>query len=412
MPRISPIILLYAVIAMCACNTPRNNGHIAMTNDGEGTSLCDYGKEITPTLFATVLFDKICRSEKKENICISPASAAWTLSMLANGADGNTLAQITSTLGYDSILRLNQRQKELATIITSSDTSASTIIANSIWINKELSVKAPFVDSNQKYYNATTGNREFNNETLKEINNWCAEKTNGKIKTILSKLDKRTKMLLLNALYFKAMWSKPFDANATVKHPFTKENGDTITVDMMNQRLRTSYFENDIVQMASKPFGNGSFSMLFIMPKNNDIAATANAMIDNLDNWCTTMQEGTNVILGLPKFVTEYDTSLITALRNMGITDAFSHSADFSHISESPLYVDDIIQKSYIKVDEYGAEAAAVTIASMQLLSARPTENRTMIMDRPFIFAIRENITNENNILFIGKIDNPNNKKQ
>lgn len=94
----------------------------------------------------------------------------------------------------------------------------------------------------------------------------------------------------------------------------------------------------------------------------------------------------------------------------MGITDAFGASANFSQISASPLYVDDIIQKSYIKIDEEGAEAAAVTMASMQLLSARPTESKQMIIDRPFIFVITENITKENNILFIGKIGNPNNK--
>lgn len=411
--RTKGIILLFAMAVICACKAPHSNStpHANDTSNTENNILAKYGKDITPRTFATALFDRACKNTEKENICISPASTAWTLGMLANGADGNTLAQIIGMLGHDNIDSLNNRQKEQAATITKGDTSVTAIISNSIWINNKLAVKAPFVDRTSIYYDATINTRKFDNATLRDINDWCAQKTNGKINSILSKLDNRTKMLLLNALYFKATWSRPFNARATTEHPFAKENGDTTMVAMMNQRIRTAYFENDTVQMAYKPFGDGNFSMLFIVPQPSiGMQKTTAALIDKFDHWHAQMQEGTNVNLGLPKFSTEYDTSLKTALCSMSITDAFGPSANFSQISASPLYVDDIIQKCYIKIDEEGAEAAAVTMASMQLLSARPTESKQMIIDRPFIFVITENITKENNILFIGKIGNPNNK--
>lgn len=409
--RTNIIILLLASIITCSCNISRNNGKTQIMSENETheqKAITNIVPETSHGEFQVALFNKICNIEQKENICISPTSVIWALSMLANGADSNTLAQITEVLGTDSIEKLNNKQKKFVDILTEYNTDIKLSVANSIWINEMLHVKEPFTAINEQFYNATINRRIFNNNTLTEINNWCAEKTNGKITEILDKLDNNTRMLILNALYFKAVWNKEFNEEATSKQPFTKENGKVVEVDMMSQRLRTAYFENDSVQIVSKPFANGEFEMLLILPnKDYSTSQISATLIDNWQNWNKYMQNGTNVILGLPKFKAEYDVSLKNTLQKCGITDAFNIEADFSLISDSPLYVDDIIQKSYISVNEYGAEASAVTMVSMKLLSARPTEHKTVIFNRPFIFAIKECITGENNILFIGKIGEP-----
>lgn len=409
--RTNIIILLIASIITCSCNILHNNEETPIMSENkthDQRAITNIVHKTGHREFQVALFDELCNIEQRENICISPASVMWALSMLANGANGNTLAQITEVLGTDSIEKQNYKQKKFVDILTECSTDIDLSVANSIWINESLHVKEPFTAINEQFYNATINRRIFNNATLTDINNWCAENTNGKISEILDKLDNNTRMLLLNALYFKAKWNKEFNEEATSKQPFTKENGNVAEVDMMSQRLITAYFENDTVQIVSKPFANGEFEMLLILPTQDYNTSQVSAtLIDNWHNWNKNMQKGTNVILGLPKFKAEYDVSLKNILKTCGITDAFGSKADFSLISDSPLYVDDIIQKSYISIDEYGAEASAVTMVSMKLLSARPTEHKTVIFNRPFIFAIKECLTGENNILFIGKIGEP-----
>lgn len=409
--RHSIIILIY-VITLCSCRVSHKHDYAPAVNENTmniQSNTLDRRADVTANNFAVTLFNKICNIEDKENICISPVSAMYILSMLANGAEGNTLAQITELLETEDIDILNRKQKELIKILTECDTDIRVSLANSIWINEKLHVKTPFITANRELYDATIGKSEFSNTTVSEINKWCCEKTNGKIKTIIEKLDSNTRMLLLNALYFKAGWLKPFNENATTQQPFRKENGDTINVDMMSLKAGSLYLENDTLQIVSKPFSNGKFEMLFILPhKNIKISELPNILVHNLDKWQREMQ-AENILLGVPKFKTEYGTSLKNTLQMCGITDAFNSNADFSSISDTPLYVDDIIQKSYISIDEYGAEAAAVTMASMQLLSARPTEHKTVILNRPFIFAITESITGNNNILFMGKTGEPKN---
>ena len=160
--------------------------------------------------FATKLFEQLCSSDKLDNICISPASANWALSMVANGADGNTLHEIIATLGLDNtdIATLNRFQQEMCETIARDNQESTLSIANSIRISDKLKVKKPFISTNSQYYDAEIKTVPFNDATLQEINNWCDEKTRGKIKCILGKLDSNSRMILLNALYLKSRWSR------------------------------------------------------------------------------------------------------------------------------------------------------------------------------------------------------------
>ncbi len=357
--------------------------------------------------FATTLFEAVCESDRDKNICISPTSATWALSMVANGASGTTLHEMLQTLGYDNIETLNKEQATLITSLATKDETTRLSIANSIWINN-LPVNEDFISINRKYYDATVQSEIFDKSTFEKINNWCSEKTEGKIKSILDKPNNNTKMLLLNALYLKSSWARPFDKNATANHIFTKSNGEEMVVKMMKQKFRTAYFENDSMQIASKHL-HGGFEMLFILPRKGiEIKEIAATMTENYDTIRQQMKTSKEVIMGVPRFKAEYNVSLKPMLQSSGIESAFSGEANFEKISEKPLYLDDVIQKSYIAVNEEGVEAAAVTAAMMNMLAMRPSEQpKEMIMDRPFIYMITHKNNDKETILFIGKTEEP-----
>ena len=354
--------------------------------------------------FAFSLFERICGSDTSENICISPASAESALAMVANGAQGNTLEQILSTLDSDMLDSLNNKKLYQEPIEGSHTTITS---ANSIWINENLPVKEKFIADNKRYHNAEVANVPFNDNTLSKINEWCSQKTNGKITDILDKLDNSTKMLLINALYLKGGWRNEFNKNATEDAPFTKADGTTVNVKMMHQTVTTSYNLDDNLRMVAMPLKESNIDVLFVLPRRgmsmNDAIANLAASYDTLRR---DMNPRQRVKLWLPRFKTEYKRSLKEQLMAMGMSDAFGSSANLKGISDAPLYIDDILQKTYLSIDEKGAEAAAVTSVTVGLLSARPTtEPIELKFDRPFIYIITD--TQTGNILFIGKVGNP-----
>lgn len=362
------------------------------------------------TGFSMRLFSEVCKNSELENICISPASAVWALSMVVNGAAADTRDRMLRVLGVSNVGldSLNAMQRSLIETLSVYNEFIRLSIANSIWINENRDVKEPFIAANAEYYNAEVKSVPFDNTVLNEVNRWCKEKTDGKIESILNELDPNTKMLLLNALYLKSLWNKPFAKELTDTAVFTKNNGENLRVNMMKQKFRTQYFENDTLQMASKPLGRGALSMFFIMPKSgvsleqlySDLSINYTSYVNRMEN-C-------EVIMGLPRFKTEFGASLKTMLQQMGMADAFSSSADFENISDAPLFISDVVQKSFIAVNEDGVEAAAVTAAVMDLLAMRPVaQPKEFIMNRPFIYLIVENNSSNGNILFMGKVGVP-----
>ena len=174
----------------------------------------------------------------------------------------------------------------------------------------------------------------------------------------------------------------------------------------MHQKFDTQYYEDDNVQMASKPFGRGAYSMYFILPREGvamDKAAAEFAA--NFALWCD-KGERHEVDLSLPRFKSDYGTSLKQTLQALGIEKAFSPSlAEFKGISKEDVYIGNVLQKTFIKVDEEGAEAAAVTSVMLEATAVGPPITKKMKIDRPFFYAIREN--SSGNILFIGKNGHP-----
>ena len=394
-------VILYTlaslVMAACATSKPSCTAKQAMSTDSTQT-------------FAFSLFSAVnSTAEDVENFCISPASAQWALAMTANGARGNTAKQMYEALGYPDAASntqgFNCLQKDNIKALNNSS-EAKVSVANSIWVNKEIKLKSRFIEENAKFYDATTRNVTFDAGTVKEINDWCSDKTEGKINSILNEANPATKLLLINALHFKAEWNKPFYKDITHNNTFTKANGEKITVPMMARSQIANYYEDSTIQATEKSFKNGEYSMLLILPRDGvSIQQAIGHITEKYKKGLFGNSKKYNVHLTMPRFRTEFGTSLKPMLKAMGINEAFTAKADFSEISKTPLLIDDVIQKSYISVNEDGAEAAAVTAVQMMLTGLPREEPKTLTLDRPFIYAITNNHTSE--ILFIGKVSNP-----
>ena len=373
---------------------PTGNVGAAYIKEGEEKKLPFWGG----------LFTQVCNESQKENICISPLSAQLALSMTAVGATGETQRQMYSTMNLTG--DVNATAKKTIEELAESRYECEVSIANSIWVNEKLKVKESFIDTNKEYYNALVTTVPFNQETLQAINSWCNENTRGKIKNALGDIKENDRMYLVNALYFKGTWNNMFNAGKTKEEPFTKEDGSRVVVPMMNQTIKTQYYEDEFVQVAIKCF-TFRYQMLLVLPAEG--VKTADAIAHFSENYERILSEMSTyeVTLNMPKFQCEFGTSLKEQLKRMGMPRAFGKDAQFDGISDEQLYVDDIFQKTFIKVDEVGAEAAAVTVLRAGLLAANwKPEERTMNLDRPFIYLITD--YQPENILFIGKIGNPN----
>jgi serpin B len=330
------------------------------------------------------------------------------MAMVANGAEGKTKMEILDAMQLGDNANVNSRRllDDIATKTVWNE-HGDVRIANSIWIKEGFDVKQKFVDTNKEYFDALVESVKFNQESVKRVNEWCNENTNGKIPTILDRLTENDRMLLINALYLKAAWNKPFQEKNTTDRKFTTERGEEIEVPTMMMRSNEPFYSDDMVAMTSKRL-QGGYTMLFILPGEGvKCDEAAEYVAKDFDTFLKNM-EVTDVNLSLPKFTTDFGMSLKNTLASLGIKRAFGGKAQLGGISDEALYISDVVQKTYINVNEKGTEAAAVTMAVAGLLSMRPSKIEVITFDRPFIYAIIKD--NGNQVMFAGKVGNPNEK--
>ncbi len=392
---------------LCACGTSTHGGQ-TQTAPAQPDEQ-DYATAQKIIEASLRLFHEVYNAAKgSDNLCISPASASWALSMAADGARSATASQLYKALGFDAADRdaINAyQQKNIARLTSLNDKKTTISIANSMWINREFKVEKSFVKENEKFYNAAVRNCTFNADAVKAINSWCSENTAGRINEIVKEINPAAQMYLINALYFNSRWKDVFSKSRTKEQTFTKESGEKIKVQMMHDTSRARYFENDKVQMAEKPFDKGTFSMYFILPREGVTMDEAAAeLTTGFYTWCDSFTR-CDVNLSLPRFSADYGTSLKEALQSLGVEKAFTSDADFAGISDEGIRIGDVLQKTFIKVDEEGAEAAAVTSVMLEATAAGPPVIKHLTLDRPFFYAICERATNS--ILFIGKSGHP-----
>lgn len=398
---------LLSVLAACQNDdnspspTPQPRKDIILTRSEQ--ELLNMGND-----FAFRFFNQVCKTENEQpNVFVSPLSASLCLSMITNGADGNTLTEMQDVLGFPAasytLDDLNSYNQKITTALLSLDNTTQLGIANSIWVNKGFNVYDSFINLNKKMYDARVEELDFTSPTAKNvINAWCADKTNNCIKNVIEEIPDDACMYLINALYFKGIWKNQFKKAATAREDFTNADGSRQKVDMMNQTATFNYVSTDAFSLAELPYGNEAFSMVILLPAEGKTLdeSLSGLTCDSWKEWGSAMTK-IAVQLKLPRFKVEYQKGLIKDLIAMGMKDAFNgNDADFSKMSDKELFIGLLEQFTYINVDEEGTEAAAVTIGGMVDTSAPAPASFNV--NRPFAYIIKEKSTGA--ILFMGKM--------
>src|SRR6266508_1702510 len=366
--------------------------------------------------FALDLYQSLPRDG---NLVYSPFSISLALAMTRAGARGETESQMANTLHFDLTQdRLHPAFNALDLALEEStkpqDKDQEPLqlnIANAVWAEQTFSFNQEFLDTIARNYGAGINLADFINNyepTRKEINSWVSEKTNEKIKDLLSEgsLNSDTRMVLVNAIYFKADWLDQFDKDSTSDVPFHLLDGTTVDVPMMHQGMIIPYLKGDGYQAVELAYAGNTAAMDIIVPDEGNFEVFDSALnIGSLNEIFGSMQPS-SVQFGLPKFTFTSDFGLLGQLESMGMKDAFDPSlADFSGMTgDKDLFISNVVHKAFIAVDEDGTEAAAATGVIMGVTSA-PAFEINLVVDRPFIYVIRD--LQNGQILFMGRVMNP-----
>ena len=347
---------------------------------------------------AVALFQSTVTANKDENLLISPLSIQLALAMTANGANGQTRDEMEALLGGG--ISLEDLNEYLHTYVNSlpSEEKYKLHIANSIWFRDDenrLHVEQDFLQRNADYYCAQIYKAAFDTQTLRDINTWVKQNTDGMIHKILDDIDRDDVMYLINAIAFDAQWQTGYESSAVRTREFTNVAGKKTSVQMMHSE-EGIYLQNDQATGFMKPYQDGKYSFAALLPNEGvDIydyiaGLTGEGLANTIGN-----AQSVDVAVNLPKFSYEYELTMNSILMQLGMPTAFdSASADFSKLGYSTagnIYIGNVKHKTFICVDEAGTKAGAVTDVTMKTLCA---VYRTVTLDRPFVYMIIDNQTN------------------
>jgi len=422
----SPVLKILSIVIaigvlMTAC-APQPQASLAKSNVQRETKPSVPTDDITKLVdgnnaFALDLYQSL--RSKDGNLIYSPYSISLALAMTYAGARGETESQMASALHFDlpqaqlhpafNALDLALAQHGQA---QSKDQPLKLNIANAVWAEKTYPFLQNYLDLIALNYGAGIRLADFINQyepARNEINNWVSDQTNKKINNLLAPgtLNPDTRMVLVNAIYFKADWENQFDPNNTSDSLFHLLDGSTSHVKMMNdEHLTIPYTKGDGYQAIELAYVGDTAAMDVIVPDEGNFKQFESALNAQKLNEILGNMQPASVALGLPKFTFTQDFSVSSTLKTLGMSDAFDpNKADFSGMTGNhDLFISDVIHKAFVAVDEKGTEAAAATAVMMQATSIMMTDVNLTI-DRPFIFIIRD--TTSGQILFVGRVLNP-----
>ena len=359
--------------------------------------------------FAFSLYNKTMGMNSR---VVSPLSVTYLMSMLANGADGETQQQILATLGWagegvqqPSLQDINDYSRMLIEKTARLDKAVTVEIANYVAVNKEFKLNSKFQKSVERDYKAGVESLNFTSpSTLKRINDWCNDRTHGMIPSIINEVDPDAVSYLMNAIYFNGTWKDKFSKEETKQEMFRGYTRDIQYVDMMHRHGEYFYADGDGYSAVSIPYGNGAFRMTVILPSEGSFLRDVMASMDGGKfQALQRSMEKCNVDLKIPRFTTEVDLPLNDIISALGAPLIFSPQADFSQFARGDFYVSKMFQKAKIEVSEEGTKAAAVTAAIMMMSAMRPEKKRNVVFhaDSPFAYIISENSTGS--IYFMGQ---------
>jgi len=412
--------ILYAILILTAlgtlsCEELNNLGAIAPPGQTPDQTNPKW-REITPP-FGFEVLQQLAEASPDSNIVISPLSIELALSMTTNGAAHETLAGMRKALLQTGIPQelVNAHFNALTDDYEGRE-KVQLNLANSIWIREGFPVAPTFLSTNEQFYQATIRELDFGAaDALDQINGWVSEKTQAKIPTILDKIDADAVMFLINAIYFQGNWLYPFDTTFTTTHPFTLSSGEVIDRLYMIQEQRLRYLEEPDVLAVSLPFKDSTLGMSIFVPNEGvSLSSWINSL--NIEQWQTWNEQlayspapvGLRpplIKVSIPLFELTYEKNLNDALTDRGMEAAFSpQQADFSRMTEVQVYIDEVKHKTYLKVNEFGAEAAAVTSVGIVETSV-PLVEKEIAINGPFMVVLHD--YEKGTLLFAGLVFDP-----
>jgi serine protease inhibitor len=340
---------------------------------------------------------------------VSPFSASMALGMALNAAGGTTFDEMRTTLGFGVLDQdaINRSYRDLLALLVELDPAVSLSVANAVWYDRIWTLRTSFREAVEAHFAAGVEGLDFRDPgTPDRMDAWVNEATRGRISTIAPRpIPDDAVAYLVNALHFLGDWREAFDPARTRTHVFQGDDGRTTPIRLMERegRIRTSQWQGH--RAADLPYGGGAWTMTVVLPRPG---VGVVGLLEELDaeGWAALTSEFSEFqgILGLPRFTLAWEGRLNDALSRMGMPTAFAPGqADFSGLveEEADLYITEVRQKTFLRVDEKGTEAAAVTSVGIGVTSLPPS----FVVDRPFLLVIRERLSGT--VLFLGAMVEP-----
>ena len=405
-----PCYLALLLLLLTACESPVGPGNLPplLTQLPRPLSTAETRVIDASNAFAFDLLREVTRKLPGDsNAFLSPLSAGMALGMALNGANGETYDSMQATLRLTGLseAEINQGYKDLIALLLDLDGSTEMRIANSMWADQRFTIEQAFIDAGTTFFDAEVSTLDFQSPAaITTINDWVSQKTNGRIPRLLDEISPEEILFLINAIYFKGRWREAFDRSDTYGGPFYTAAGTTRTAQLMSQTDSLRYHETVEYQAVDLLYGNGAFAMTVLLPQPGHTPAEllAGMSPQSWSDLAGSFQDQ-KINLSLPRFRLEYSRKLEEDLTALGMGIAFDGArADFYRIADvrpDRLFITRVDQKTFVDVNEEGTEAAAATSVGIGIISAPPS----MVVDRPFVFAIRERLSGT--VVFMGVIN-------
>ncbi len=427
-PEVPPLALALALALGGACG-----GHSApIAQGGQPLSIAksDVPRDTKPQVsaeeaaalvggnaaFAVQAYRALCSVAPGQNVFFSPYSVSVALAMAYAGAVGSTATEMANAMHYTlPPEQLHPAFDALALDLASRSDNLTLVVATSLWGYTKENYRTSFLDTIASDYGSGVRLEDFAADpegSRSEINAWVSDETNQKIANLLGPgtIEPRTRLVLVDAVYFRGEWRSPFNANATNDSDFARENADPVSVPTMRSSdLAARFDQEDAYDAVELAYKGGQVAMDIVVPRSAPLANfEAGLTAEGLQGIVGRMTSGP-VDVWLPKFTIHGNaTSLKPMLESFGMKLAFDPTrADFSGIADVPagaLSIDDVVHEAYVDVDERGTEAAAATGAVITATAITQAQ-ATIHVDRPFFFALRDVPTGS--FLFVGRVMDP-----
>jgi serpin B len=375
-----------------------------------------------PIDFALTLYRKAAALKPGENALVSPYSAREAVGLAYIGSRGATADGLAAALRAGRPDDFLETAKKTRLEISSADPKTTIEVANSLWLRKEWKFLDSYVSKAKDAFSAEVFRRDFSPSTVAEADAWVSRRTHGKITKAVEKLEPSEVAVLLNAVYFKGVWKRPFDKTKTRDEDFSLASGKVVRrprmafgpVTKRRESDRFDYAEDADVQAVRLPYGSGRIAMIVLLPAKGSSLAVLTGKLTG--SWWRTLRSRLAERAGeveMPRFKYGASMKLNDPLIEMGAAAAFDKArADFRDMAEARrpqdmLHISEVLQDAVIEVDEIGTVAAAKTSVSMMVGSSFHEEPPpfVFIVDRPFLFAIEDDVTGT--LLFVGSVQDP-----